>query len=496
MGFNVDGMGVSEVYEIVSSLMERYVLYKKRWVRSKDPEKIVHPERESPIRTMKSRLDDSCLWLHLRGDYSVCVFAGPKATKFISFDIDIGDPDIVHKIIDTIEELGIPREKIYVSMSGNKGYHVDLYIKGKTYNNLARAFYEEVIARSGLDRKKVEFRPTATQAIKLPLGIHQRTHRRCWYVDRETLEPIERFNFVFETEFIDEEYFNKIAVDISNERLSSIYEEVRKEQDRMRDVHTDIPDDLMICAPGTRHKIQFRVAVMARQRGAGRSGIYTAQMEWYQMQNKNYISSTYDEVCDDANNIADWVYSNVKAMEYDPTAGSKKAKRVKLKSEDLLTVLGMDTKAYRMVALLMLIMCKRNTPLKIAYKTIAERVGYSVCIANRAINSMVEKGCLYRESNNRIVNGVVIKDSNTYILGKRLKIPAAKGDDRLLDKIEIDDQIERETSYTLYVNILARMFSDEYLARFLTKPELADVRRAREGLSDDESGVHAESEAG
>ena len=112
MGFNVDGMGVSEVYEIVSSLMERYVLYKKRWVRSKDPEKIVHPERESPIRTMKSRLDDSCLWLHLRGDYSVCVFAGPKATKFISFDIDIGDPVIVHKIIDTIEELGIPREKI------------------------------------------------------------------------------------------------------------------------------------------------------------------------------------------------------------------------------------------------------------------------------------------------------------------------------------------------------------------------------------------------
>ena len=482
MATDVENIGQDGIYQVVRSLTDRYLGYRRRWVKSQDPEKIKHPERESAIRTMKSRIDESNVWLHVEGYYCVCVFAGPKATKFISFDIDMGDPEVVHKVVDTIEELGIPRHKIYVSMSGRKGYHVDIYIKDKTYNNLAKMFYEEVLERSGLDKHKVEFRPTATQAIKLPLGIHPITHQRCWYVDRETLEPIERFDYIYETEFVAEEEFARIAGEISNRRLSTVYKEMREEYGRIcEETKVNVPSDMVVRSQGTRHKLQFRVAVMARRQGASRSGVYSAQMDWYEQQNKCNISSTYEEVCMEANQIADWVCANVKVSAQGTPKRERKEQKVKISASDMAMVLSGETKANRMVAFLMLVACKRYVPAKMAYKTIADMSGFSMCIANRAINALVDNGSLVREKSRRIVGGMVVDDSNQYRLGKMPGVPAPKTKDRLHRGFEVGETLGADNLYNVYINALAYMFGDEYLAKFLKKPELADVRKARNG---------------
>ena len=90
-----------------------------------------------------------------------------------------------------LRSLGLPRDKAYVSFSGRKGYHVEVFFDrivdlGSLFN-----LYCHVIKGGALNPEKVEFRPTPTMAIKLPLSVHGKTGNVCWFVDQATLKPIE-----------------------------------------------------------------------------------------------------------------------------------------------------------------------------------------------------------------------------------------------------------------------------------------------------------------
>ena len=159
-------------YNVSSALLNLYCLYRQRWVCMIDPDHSPYP-----TQTIKHRFTDGDIMNHLDGKYCVCVFAGEHATKFLTFDVDLADAVVIHKLIDALADLGIPREYVYVSFSGRKGYHVDIFFKDFIYNNTAERLYWAAIEHSQLDPRKVEFRPTPRQAIKLPLGVHQATHR-------------------------------------------------------------------------------------------------------------------------------------------------------------------------------------------------------------------------------------------------------------------------------------------------------------------------------
>ena len=92
--------------------------------------------------------------------------------------------------------MGLPRDKIYVSFSGRKGYHVEVFFDRIVDGNTLFNLYCHVIRNGGLDPDKVEFRPTPSMAIKLPLSVHGSTGNICWFVDRET------FNFIEDEEYI------------------------------------------------------------------------------------------------------------------------------------------------------------------------------------------------------------------------------------------------------------------------------------------------------
>lgn len=154
-------------------------------------------------------LNDSMIERHLKGINTYGIFNGNSVNKFITFDIDFAD-DFAHarwatlKIIYTlVNDFNIPSADIHVSFSGHKGYHVDLFFDSPIKAEYAKSFYECVIKMTDLPREKVEFRPTKLQAVKLPLGIHQKTQERCWFVDRETLEPIESFDYLQKVEPMD-----------------------------------------------------------------------------------------------------------------------------------------------------------------------------------------------------------------------------------------------------------------------------------------------------
>ena len=224
--YNVDGHDILSCNKLAMALKDRYVLYRQKYVKIRDPEKLTKMDKiqhKSPTTTEFKYLDDPYILDHLHGDYAVGVFAGPKATKFICIDIDMLDTEVVHKVVDTLTEMGIPQDRLYVSLSGGKGYHVDIFVNGKVYNNVVRLFYEQMLEISGLDRRKVECWPTHGHGVKLPLGVHQRTHQRCWFVDRETLEPIENLDYIYETGYVDECVINEIVDRFSCQKEAELY---------------------------------------------------------------------------------------------------------------------------------------------------------------------------------------------------------------------------------------------------------------------------------
>ena len=98
-------------------------------------------------------------------------------TNFISFDVDTKDKaydDTLELVELLVTYYGIDQQFIYVSNSGHKGYHVELFFNEAIQWQALEPFYLEVINKLGKTKKEVELRPTAN-GLKLPLSINRKT---------------------------------------------------------------------------------------------------------------------------------------------------------------------------------------------------------------------------------------------------------------------------------------------------------------------------------
>ena len=448
-------------FKVASALLEKYCFYRRKWVRMED----------NQVQTIKYRYTDGDVMNHLDGNYSLCVFAGEHATNFITIDIDLGEPEVVRKVVDTMVDLGIPRELIYVSFSGRKGYHVDIFFENFIYNSIAEKFYWALIERSGLNPRKVEFRPTHRQAIKLPLGIHQLTGNRCWYVDRETLEPIEDFEYIFTIERIPQEYMNRIVNEIVNEHMRSIYEEIRQNT-KFGGSTSGAYNSLEVTERGTRHNIQAKVAARARMDGNDFDDIVRIQMDWYSKQDKTKIASSEDEVLADAERLAEWAMKNV-----DIKPHQKKETRhrtIRITKSDIPYILSAPTKSTRKVLFLLILFSKIYDTTKLSYKTISEYVGVSEPAVRTAVRWLVENKYIGKKSTScRKDKFVSLRGSNVYSFPGEHSLRATNARFLLADHADVCDIVFPE----VYYRTLATMCKPEYLARFLTKPELKECEK-------------------
>lgn len=459
------------MFSITTKLMELYGYYRKKWVMIYKKKS----ENEASFRTRNDMpLDGAMMQLHLMGNISVGAFAGPAATKFISIDVDYNDPNVVHYIINTMVDMGIPRDKIYVSTSGKKGFHIDIFFRDKMYNNRARMFYILLIDRTGLDPHKIEFTPTFGRAIKVPLGLHQGTKKRCWYLDRDTLEPIESFDEVFKIELIEEELMNDIVRRLGNEYLKKLYSEVDQRRQDVSKVG-NLPADLKVTKPGTRHKLQVKVAILARQRGSNRNGIYYAQMEWYRAQDKSLISSDEKEVMRDAGYIANWAFEHVAPVQLADQVVSKQAPKISITGADIPYILNASTPTARRLALLIWIYCRRYGEAKLAMNTMADKVNKSKSCVINAINSLVEDHIIIKKEKEIDRKAAFyIKQTNVYLLPKRLCRKRPGEGDLYCSKVEVDEWVTKDTLDGIYYKVLS-MCKPEYLVKYLTKTEMKEV---------------------
>ncbi len=180
-----------DFFAIADRLCDLYITYRRRYVVMQ-----AAPELEAGYRIYMPKsssgpvkLTNRVVCRHLNRKLAISVFAGAYSSKFICFDVDYPDPFEVKKLIEILTGYGVPRDLIYVSTSGGKGYHVEIFFDGLVYTDRLRTFFDCVVLKAESNPLKVEFRPTNGQAIKLPLSVHCKTQRPtlrpCWNTCRE-----------------------------------------------------------------------------------------------------------------------------------------------------------------------------------------------------------------------------------------------------------------------------------------------------------------------
>lgn len=315
-------------------------------------------------------LNDGMIKRHLQGEITYGIFSGGYFNKFMTFDVDYNDDEpmarwVTLKVVDTlVREFNIRRSDIHVSLSGSKGYHIDLFFDKPLQVADTEAFYHKVMSEVGElpDGGEVEFRPTWTQGVKLPLGVHQRTGNRCWFVDNQTLEPIKSFDYILDIEPMDSSGIMSIDFDLSRDQAEE-FERVVQETDISANTETvsealrkakRIIEAGRLTASNTRHKTTYIVAMFGNMQGWEREETVEVIMDILLNTPREYFSkgSTPEYWRKEAVRLVDYAFDN------DKTLGNAD-KPVTIYKSEIIEVLKVGTFRQKQLAYSMLVTSKR-----------------------------------------------------------------------------------------------------------------------------------------
>ena len=371
---------------LVEHLKRLYVACRTHYVLSRPGQRFYVPK----INGAFSRLTDNVLLKHIQREYAVGIYAGDDGSKFICFDVDDGCAKTVSRVIAELEALGIPHDRVYVSFSGRKGYHVEVFFNAIVETERLYNLYRHVIEYGNLDPKKVEFRPSTKMAIKLPLSVHGETGNICWYVDQSTLEPIKDATYITSIE--------QVHIDDVSDALSlpaTDSSEPRGDNTRSSITPFDGDMGMTLTSPGTRHEAMVRIAVFKRTAGATREENLNALEEWYARQPSDLISSTPEEVHKDIVGILDWVYSDRFIL-------GKAVERtsISLSESQMGIVLNQWSRASRRIVFLLLVRTGLGKP-HISAADISKATGISTKTVYSVIRRLIDAGTIHRKEGKR-----------------------------------------------------------------------------------------------
>lgn len=448
MGENV---GTATQYPI-EAMLNRYCFFRQKYVMSV----------KTRIMHMPYRYGSKQVWEHMNGNMSLCVFAGPYKTKFLTFDVDLKDPAVIRKIADTLIDLGIPEDAINVSESGNKGYHVDIFFDDGVYNWKAKELYGLVIFMGQFDPKKVEYRPTPKQAIKLPLGIHQGTGRRCWFLDLRSMKPIKKYDYIEHVKTVPEELLDRVLESGNALRFKMLLADVTYEQmGRKRRVESDI----VIDGPGTRQRRSLEYALLLYRKGADESDIVAGLERWMNEQDPMMYKDPPEEVERNIRNIARWVANHGKRDGVVTEKPRERAQRGKIYKTDVMRILEAPTKSARMLAFFITANCDMYGICGLGTKRFCDELGIK---SNKSVitaaQSLVDMGMFRRKAGG-------YKNINNKLLAVTNKYTFPEDYHREGEYVEFDPADVRGS----YARALLRFCDDKELKLRLTGAEYKEV---------------------
>jgi len=344
------------------------------------------------------------------------------------FDVDDGNPDTVRAIMRGLASCGIESRYVHVSTSGGKGYHVEVFFDYPVETWKLKRVYDWIIAEMSLDRKKVEFRPTNKQAIKLPLGVHHKTGNTCWFLDKETFAPIEAKTHIFDIEVFSAAKFSSAVRDLPPIKidLTALREnQLRKESSGHAPIAkgSSANHDAVEAAGGsttgngTRHNFMVSYAVRMRNEKLSADECEQRLWDWYLEHGKDISSSTPEEVKADIKGILKWVYSD----HFVP--GCKR--REDISADEALFCLQPRTKNARKILFIITAMCNVYGRCEITYDRLMRMFQCSRQTVITNVKNLVDAGYIQHVSATpKFAGGRFVRHCNVYYVNRDKRVQA------------------------------------------------------------------------
>ncbi|MFD0588667.1 hypothetical protein ACFQZE_11680 [Paenibacillus sp. GCM10027627] len=369
---------------------------------------------------------------HLSGKTTVGTFASGYLTKFIAFDVDFRDNDmarwVTYKLAAELDRNGIGHA---ISFSGNKGYHVDVFLDKAIGNDAALRFFEFIMKAAdvmGIDGGMVEFRPAAAQGIKLPLGVHQGNGRYCGFCKVEdgltVMDKKESEEYFLSLEKTNHEVVHELITEYSHAYETKQADEMENAVARYKPLNTYDQSEsytLSLAAdryetgltgPGQRHKSFLLLARFMNHHGIESTEAEERIAEWLTWQDVRFYSSDSDCCAKDLRDCVAYVYDN------DLTLTIEQRNLTVSMAEIDAIIRYCPQKNHKALAYAMLIHSKRwagpTGTFYMTYKQMAETAGLVEMTAKRQVNVLEQMGVVEIVDRNRKQSGTFIKRPNMY----------------------------------------------------------------------------------
>ena len=454
---------VGNFFECVNRMADLYVSYRKRYV-IMDKGSIFIPKVKTDGKVSTLPLSNRTICGHLNKNFSICVFAGEKSSKFICFDVDDGGIPVVKKILEAIEEIGIGNEYVHVSYSGGKGYHVEIFFDGLVYTDCLKSFYDMVCIKASLDVKKVEFRPTFKQSIKLPLSVHYKTGNECLFLNKETWTPMYGMEYLLTIKQFSSAEFNEIAYALPLKGTIPNFEEVQSMECKLltsdgvcRLEGNGYP---MLTRVGECNSTMLAIAVHNRYRGLEREEAEKELTRWFESQDQSFITDPLNEMYSKIAGMVKWVYDDRFKLKND--------KPVFVTKRDMDYCLKAAEKSERKILFLTLLFQKKYTRLKMSYEKIAEYIGNPRITVARAVERLQKNGVIYvSKGKTALTDGGYKAESNNYRLNGY-----AQSDEGAIFKVE---KITPENFLSIYHQCVVLSVGESDAKKHFTKKEMQKI---------------------
>lgn len=296
-------------------LEDLYISVRKAWLEQTNKDYVTKVKGKN----RKWGLSSADIKAHTKGKRTIGVYFPKGKSNILALDLDIKDVFTLQEVYEVVNRF-IPSKSILTSYSGNKGYHIDIFIEDMVEDKLLMSFYELIISETGLSKSKLELRGAGSQGYKLPLGIHQKTNNFCYVCDKHgrQLKDTEVLDKLESIERVSPEVLNH-AIEVNDivvltaeqeKELRQIVESVKPLQ-----IYKNPLDNLIntletkgITEEGTRHNRAFVLGLAYRERGYCPKEIKQKLLEWHSNLDQELYNSTQGEIEKDCSYIANDVF--------------------------------------------------------------------------------------------------------------------------------------------------------------------------------------------
>lgn len=451
-------------FDVADALFDLYISFKGRYVMSYNGRMFVPKTKDGE----DLRLDNKAICNHLNHKSTVSVYAGRVCSKFICFDVDDGSKETVKKLIDAISYAGFDQNKIYVSTSGGKGFHVEMFFDELMRTSVLRAFYNYICEDAKVDKTLVEFRPTFSQAIKLPLGKHYLTKNVCWYLDTATLEPIKDPRYILEIKkYNSDDSYKLIRFLVGDAELfggSHLY--AKKKDDTPSQTFEfsgsgkyGYPD---LAAKHTTHNTILAIAKHESCKGLSECEIDKRLNEWLSEQNEEYLTDPIPKIRKDIADVAKYVHSSSFVV--------KHKQKLIFTPDEIKLLIEKRPKVQRKILFLIMLCQKKYGFMRLGADHIAEKIGFSRQGVIKAVEELKRDSIIDVENQTPVrIGECFLARPNVYtIIGK------PKEPDKiwiLTDELTLEDAPLQE----MWLKLIHMTLRKEDWKKYFTKKEMEEL---------------------